>query len=374
MPNNRIPNLAELAALAAAQLENLFHIEVSANRTPEYQDKVARTVESVIKFKLLQAIIDDDRETVKKILDKTPELLEVEPDKALVIESQKTWQRFRAEKPFVMALKRNQLEMVKVLLPYFEKLENGAQVALAQWASAENDLMQQKERTARHSFKSLIDVIAKEFCPNGIKGKLSEATEKALEEFRKTVLPDEAVALSDYYDIEQLLIAVYQAYDDAFNTFQNHKQRNIFSVKVIGFIQSLLTPEDDKVHCEGPPDMVEHNKKIREYVASSKLPDDEEASYAYYRVNHSSYRVNRSAHLGLGFEYVYGVTVELSFKMWCCGVMHLVDGEGLLLGNGCLSVRSALINYAEQKRQNLKVLRGSCHNNTSQLLRRRLTV
>lgn len=97
---------------------------------------------------LLQAVIDDKRDKVKKILDHRSNLLLEDLNKMEVdvIESQYTWQTFKAERPLIMALKRNQVKMVEIILPYFEKLEDGTQKAVKQWESAEGALAKRNER------------------------------------------------------------------------------------------------------------------------------------------------------------------------------------------------------------------------------------
>ncbi len=51
----------------------------------------------------MQAVIDDDRDTVRVLLELNPALLLAEPNE-MVIESQLTWQRFYAENALAMAV------------------------------------------------------------------------------------------------------------------------------------------------------------------------------------------------------------------------------------------------------------------------------
>lgn len=73
--------------------------------------------------RLLQAVINNDQKTVKKLLARKPELLLVAPDKRLVLESQCTWQRFDVQNKNALAVaaKRKQLQMVELLLSYCDK-------------------------------------------------------------------------------------------------------------------------------------------------------------------------------------------------------------------------------------------------------------
>lgn len=91
---------------------------------------------------LLQAVMDDNQEQVQNILNLCPELLLKIPEKKLTIESQYTWQTFYPEYLLYMAIMRDQLEMVKILLPYFKKIKNVENVdeeLSKQWNTAWED-------------------------------------------------------------------------------------------------------------------------------------------------------------------------------------------------------------------------------------------
>ncbi len=91
---------------------------------------------------LLQAVVDDNQEQVQNILNLCPELLLKIPEKKLTIESQYTWQTFYPEYVLYIAIMRDQLEMVKILLPYFKKIKNVENVDeefSKQWNSAWED-------------------------------------------------------------------------------------------------------------------------------------------------------------------------------------------------------------------------------------------
>ncbi len=130
----------------------------------------------------LQAVINDDIETVKKCLDAEPDLIAGQPDKNLVIESKLTWQKFYAESALTMAVKRKQIKMVELLLPYYDKLEQTEDIikakteALSAWvfyetkknAQNENEIVIPEEYAAYA--QSLIDAFKEETFPNGIPG------------------------------------------------------------------------------------------------------------------------------------------------------------------------------------------------------------
>ena len=93
-------------------------------------------------IELLQSIVDDDSKAVERILKIKPFLLFEEPKKNLVLESKLTGQKFYAEKPAVMAAKRKQINMLTLLLSYYDKLEQTEGLrkskvdALSAWSSS----------------------------------------------------------------------------------------------------------------------------------------------------------------------------------------------------------------------------------------------
>jgi hypothetical protein len=107
------------------------------------------------------------------------------------------------------------------------------------------------------------------------------------------LLPEQAVKLDDYFDIELLFYAVCQMYEEQFNVFADWNQRQAFCIRVMGLIQSVLPPETAKVLCEGMYCVVNENWPVGELAASLKLTDGQ-----------SFYRPSRDSHCGLGFEYL----------------------------------------------------------------------
>ena len=84
---------------------------------------------------LYQSVIDDNQKKVKRILDSRPELLLLPLPKDFIIESKLTWQRFYVEDALRMSVKRKQLNMIELLLPYYETLgqDNLIEQAFAAW-------------------------------------------------------------------------------------------------------------------------------------------------------------------------------------------------------------------------------------------------
>lgn len=216
--------------------------------------------------------------------------------------------------------------MVKLLLPYFEKIEGGKALAEKMWAHSDKLREKQIQKSKDYDFKGLIDVIATETFPNGIEistqgtdgetiiTQFSDETENKLAAFRAVVLAATAV-LGDSYDINELLKAALEAYDKHFKTFTGvnvWNQRAIFCVKVIGFIQSLLPREDAEVWCEGIWDVVNVNKKISARARKLKL-----------RGGKDYYCTRRTPVAGLGREYF--IDDGFARISSCVGVLGCVE-------------------------------------------------
>src|SRR3990167_3786095 len=317
MANNRQPFKLRDMAFDVLARQGLFSIELPAETTQAYRHGVTSFLEQMTLEKLmpkfLQAVVDDDRTTVKAMLDINPELLFINPPANLVIESQKTWQKFYAESALNMAAKRKQIKMIELLLPYYDKLEQTDELiqakaeALATWKAYE--VQKNKDREEEIAIpqeyayleKSLIDTFKAENFPNGMPGKndvpmnvaLSERAELAYSSLLNILVPKNAVKLDDYLDPELFLLALYQAYRDKFNTFQNWDQRDVFCVRMIGLAQSVLSPETAKIFCEGLYYVVEERRKIGTQAASLKLKGGE-----------SFYRLSRVSRSGLSFDFL----------------------------------------------------------------------
>lgn len=230
---------------------------------------------------LLQAIVDENEDKVKQILNKEPELLLKKPDNHLVIESKLTWQQFHSEEPLKMAFKRNQLEMVKLILPYFDKIKdtNGKQEASKQLEACTNKTERYKQ------YVLMVKTAIKEINTNTF----------SISDFRKKLLLDEVIVLDNYVDVEALLLAAYRVYAEEYVAFTDWPQRDEFCIKVIGFLQRLLIPETAKVFCQGLHDVVEKKQLISDMAKSLKLVNNDSISY-YPSVPNSSE--------GLGFSYL----------------------------------------------------------------------
>ncbi len=290
---------------------DIFSISSDA---PSSQLRAAIDIANRVTFAIfLEAVMDDDIETVKKCLDAEPDLISGQPDKNLVIESKLTWQKFYAENALTMAVKRKQIKMVELLLPYFDKIEQTEDVIKAKTEALSAFVFYETKKNAQNKdeiiipqeyaayAQSLIEAFKEESFPHGIPGNagvpmngaLSAKTDSALESLFNILLPKKAVKLDDYIDPELFLLALYKAYDDNFHEFQNWEQRDAFCLRMIGLAQNALSPETAKIFCEGLYYVVEENRKISGRAESLKLFDGE-----------AFYRTSRAGGSGLGFDFL----------------------------------------------------------------------
>lgn len=273
--------------------------------------------------KLLKAIIDDDRKTVKEMLDAMPQLLLLTPTPDCVIESQKTWKKFYAEGALKMAVKQKQIKMIKLLVPYFDKLPQSEDVinarteALSHWKFCERLKSNYGEeiivpREYDLLAESLYGVIREEIFPNDISPinlmrkniELSDSTELALSSLLNLLVPRKAVMLDECIDTELLLFALYKSYVDFIRSLDSYyywNRQDALSIRVIGLIQSALIPEMAEIFCEGFDDVFTDTKigkgiEIGLKASKHKLKGDE-----------GFYRDNRDSQAGLGFELFSGI-------------------------------------------------------------------
>jgi len=269
------------------------------------------TYESIRKDRILGnlylSMVDHNLIFLRKIKEISPKILSeflLNEAPKRWIECQTTWQRFFVEKPLKMAIKRRQLKILAELILYFKELEeikmipNGKIEILSQWNQALSEMNAQKNK--EYDFKPLIDVIKKENFPNGKNGdklidRITETTKIELEEnFKKILLPDEPILLKDYFDIEALLSETYQVLMDNLNEFKNPDQIALFVICVLGFVQSLLSPEVVEIFCYiGLREFVMFNNRV-----------NTETDEMFKKFNIPFYRSSRSSQIGLGYDHV----------------------------------------------------------------------
>ncbi len=257
---------------------------------------------------LQEAILDGDIPLIKSLLNAHPRLLLMKQEEYNEIESQLNLKKVIAEIPFAMALKTRQVEVLKVMFPYLEKIEQGHETALELWEDIEKLPVKNP-----YDFKSLIETISREefpnrfyrnlkdmihkmgtIPPNDVYGKLSEATEKALETFRNSVLPEEAIALEDDYDMLDMLDQLSSAPKASAEHFEQFtlEHFDFYFIRVFGFVQTLLQREDAAVFCHGPLDVFDRNN----------LPTSERATKLKLKSDDSFFH-GKEPHVGLGFKF-----------------------------------------------------------------------
>jgi|GEM_PF-5617063 len=234
---------------------------------------------------LLQATIDDDRQTVKTILDCEPQLLLADPSVNEIeskhswqksstkpvllmgekgsdsidngIESKYTRQKFSTEPAFLMAQKLRRLEITKIMFPYFEQLASEAKENKTAdqtedpnqyWAlplSLKKAEQQKNEKLQEEYIKDYIEPLIKwvetrwEESPSTIFGEIISMVKA----FRKILLfPDKAIIIGDYIDMEQLLIASYKVLNRSFERFSKNSFLRLFVNLITYSIQSVIPP------------------------------------------------------------------------------------------------------------------------------------
>ena len=261
---------------------------------------------------LWQFIFTDNQSKAAAILRLHPDLLGTVADHIFTskeagnILHPHTWQRFdlTGVSSLTFVIMRNQTDMLSTIVKAVE--ESGDKLTaeqrrkiMTQWNDAEVSLKSSIERSKQFTdrpevgFKALIRIIAQETSP---KGPLSEETENALQKFRETLLLRGAIKLGDYCEIMHLLLTAYQAYEQAFRQFQDWAQPDVFCIKVIGYIQSLLPVEIAKVFCEGGYYIVEQGHPISAGAADLLLVNGQRF-----------YRDGVDAGAGLGFNFLVRV-------------------------------------------------------------------
>ncbi len=280
---------------------------------------------------LAQAIIDDEREIVKAMLDKKPELL-LRSD-FVIATSEHTSQRFSSANFLGLACLRKQMEMVKIITPYFDRLIAGAEVdeeeiarvklikkaGLAQWFKYQIDANGEIQVPAEYQaiIDDLIRVFTSETIPTNTRDyrRLSTNIETAMETLYNRLLPDfkkedkserRVLTKQNYLDVELLLNAAYRTYYTRFDSFSTWEQRTAFSIRVVGILQNFLHPETAKIFCLGVFEVLNNrrSKSAHRLKLGNVTP--------FYS------KLDSGARVGLGFE----TCARLHFgKPWAQGLL-----------------------------------------------------
>lgn len=303
--------------------------------------------------RLLHAVINDDRRTVREMLDINPELVLLSPVQDCVVENQCTWQKFYVEDALTTAVKLKQIKMTELLLSYYEKLEQTPDVIETKRAALSTCKFYEivnDEITIPQKYEDmaqlLIDLFKVENFPNGIPGRndipwnieLSDPTEFGLSCLLHFLVPKKAVKLDDHVDVELFLLAIYKSYLKNFDSFNSDWGKlDAFCIRVIGLIQSALIQETGEIFCEGLDGVVTamnagKEKEISARAASHKLAGGEDF-----------YRITRDSRFGSGFEFLCGIFARAPLRP---GASRSTDAP-------------VWKNYVKQKQQVFRILCGS---------------
>lgn len=318
------PKLEDLACTAlSTKYKGRLFFAVAEGNTDFKQESILGLLEQNIQKlmpEFLQAVVDENEEEVKELLAAFPKLLILEPPKDLVIESKLTWQKFYAEKALTMAAKRKQFKMFELLFSYFDQLKQDDDVQDAKkegidaWKAydcgCDNEtvyVLIPDEYIAE--VKALIRPIEREMFPNGteVGSRLSDDTESVLEKLLDKLAPKQAAKLNDYLDVELFLLAIL--HECTRNRWANSTRQSAFCIRVIGLLQSVLSPETAKMLCAG---LSKANKKIEQAISEGNSISDcmsFDASAVQYKLKsgESFYRASRDSRDGLGFQFLCGL-------------------------------------------------------------------
>lgn len=285
-----IPKLTTLALGSFVKTPHgLFNNEIIemrnaySSRKLEEMSSVDQLIYQKVITRFLQAVIDDERETVAEMLDNNPELLIMPlPENPPVVESRFTHQRFYAQPALHMAVKRGQIKMIECLLPYFDKLEQTKEVieakltALAAWQYVDESNIEIPPMCQEWA-EGLIECFKNETSQID---KLSHETEAALSELFDYLSPDTVINLDDYPDVEKFLLALYHVYrrDRHALLIENDKaimefKAEQFCIRAIGLVQGFVPPETAKVICQGIKRVINDGVVVGENAANLKLAD-----------------------------------------------------------------------------------------------------
>lgn len=200
--------------------------------------------------RLMHAVIDNEQEMVTKILNGNPILL-LRASK-IDVQSKITgiWLQI-TNTPLELAFVRKQLNMVKLLLPYFIKLEKKGVIedaqkkVLDQWLNIENIL--DKKKSEFKIQKNLTGYVRREdFSAASITLKLieriSEETREHLIEILKTIVTDAPIELDSYSDDSRWLNFAL-GYNENCIKFDDSNQRKLFCIIIFAFLANRQNAE-----------------------------------------------------------------------------------------------------------------------------------
>lgn len=262
-------------------------------------------------YVFLKAVVNDDRETAGRMLESRPDLLLMTPPKGMTVKTL-AWQTFYAEAAPLMAAKRGQIEMLKMMRPYFDRLPDQEKVNTTLSAIKEAWAYQSKKNgqgvdqimipeAYTYYANKLVDAFIEQPIQNN--ANLSASAQSAFLAFFNMLLPKGAVHLDNYINPGVLLLALLNTYRDHFNHFQYWDQRSAFCVRIIGLAQSVLSVEDAKIFCEGLYQVVGVIGNRKELSTRAKQLKLDNSQTSFYPL---AGRPNVDSTTGLGFQFLCG--------------------------------------------------------------------
>lgn len=289
---------------------------------------------------LWQAVIDDHRQTVARIASAFPHLLLQAAPKNFVIRSQYTHQQFDLsdETLLSVAVKRKQIKMIETLLLCLSAIEQTSDDkkkitdTLSCWSfydtkkNQKNDEDGENKDSIVHPLEhhhyipyaqSLLNVCSEEAFKDGT---ISSNTEQALSLLLNILLPSKPQPLNDCIDIELFLLSIYRILHGNFDKVNgkiHNKIRNLhlgipdmlihdiagyeldqiynlFFVRIIGLVQSLLSPEMAKMFCVGLHAI---------YDEPDQTVIDKQPETLRLKEDKPFYRSTPDSRSGMGFDY-----------------------------------------------------------------------
>lgn len=299
--DSALPNLSREAIWnIASSLDSQSVVCLSESSSIFYADtKRQRNNKALPLF--LKAVVNDDRQTVKLMLEVHPNLLLVTPPHDMVVTT-RAWQIFYAEAAPIMAAKRGQIEMLNIMRPYFdyvpdqEKANAMLEAVKQAWVyktsldtTGEEKIIIPDEYTDYAN--SLITAFAEPMAANE---QLGEIALYAFLAYFNLLLPKKAIHLNDYVNPELWLLALERAYWS--RPYSLHFNMLEYCVHLIGLAQSVLSVESAKIFCAGFLQVVEEKKELSEHARDLKLNDSKTCFYP-------SERPSVNSATGAGFQF-----------------------------------------------------------------------
>jgi len=201
-------------------------------------------VDTIAVQKLLTHVVRGEEEQALKMIKANPRLLLI-PSEAIDYSG-----RTIKGTAFQAALGAEDHIMAQKILEGFG--EEGKAIALeqlnAQYPEGIDAAVANNLETA-YDFTDLINVI--------ISGD-EDACNNALEQFRSDMTTPKEITTGMHFNMQHLINA-YEAYTNNFDRLANWENRNLFWVKVIGFIQRQMTANYAQYYCTGLYGVVEEN-------------------------------------------------------------------------------------------------------------------